>query len=246
MPSALQSGIRWLLLLSVLLTTSGCGIIDYFFLPVPEDTAQELYEIGAEAMKEKDYYTAIHYFSTLKDRYPFSPYTPQAELSLADAYFLNTDYMEAMEAYQEFEAMHPRHQEMPYVLLQIGVSAYNSFQSIDKPQDQIGEGLQYLYRLRESYPGTEQAQIAEEYILKLRRILAEREIFVADFYWRAERYGPAWKRYQFVTDNFSDLEDLNEYAMRKGQLSYLRYQKQEAQVARDVTHGSWKLWFRWL
>ncbi len=237
------------LILSLLLMTfllSGCGVLDYFFLPVPEDTAQELYEVGVEAMQEQDYYTAIDYFTKLKDRYPFSPYTPQAELSLADAFFLDESYLAAMEAYKDFEAMHPRNEAIPYVLFQIGVSAYKSFSALDKPQDQIAEGIQYLERLKEEYPETQYAAEASEYISKCRRILAERELFVADFYWRVERYGAAWKRYQYVVDNFSDLSDVKDYATRKAQLSYLEYQKQESSDARDKQEGSWEDWFEWL
>lgn len=234
-------------LVSLVFFLSGCGIIDYFFLPVPDDTAQELYEVGTESMKEKNYYSAIEYFSSLRDRYPFSPYTPQAELSLGDAYFLNGDYLEAMEAYQEFEAMHPRHQEIPYVLFQIGVASVKSFSSVDRPQNQIAEGLQYLQRLREQYPSTEYAQSAEEYILKCRHLIAEREIFVADFYWRAGYYGSAWKRYQFVADNYPDLADIFDYAGKKAELAYLEYQKDQARLAREKREGSWKnKWFDWL
>lgn len=46
---------RHLVLAACLLLLSGCGIIDYFFLPPPEDTAQELYEGANDAMQEKNY-----------------------------------------------------------------------------------------------------------------------------------------------------------------------------------------------
>lgn len=240
-----QFFLSFLLLASVSLM-SGCGVLDYFFLPVPEDTAQELYEIGAEAMAEKNYYMAIEYFTKLKDRYPFSPYTVQAELSLADAYYLDGDYKDAMQAYMDFEAMHPRHEETPYVLFQIGVSAYKGFTAIDRPQGEVAQGLQYLYRLRESYPETEYAQASVEYIEKCRRILADREIFVADFYWRTEQYGPAWHRYQYVVDNFSDLPEVVTYAQERADMAYLEHQKEQSQDAREEIQGTWKDWFDWL
>jgi outer membrane protein assembly factor BamD len=37
-------------------------------------------------MSQKQYYDAIDYFTKLKDRYPFSPYTPMGTIALADAY----------------------------------------------------------------------------------------------------------------------------------------------------------------
>lgn len=121
----------------LLVLCSGCGVIDYFFLSPPEDTAQELAELGNEAMQEKEYGKAIEYFQKLRDRYPFSPFTTAGELSLGDAYFLDEQYRAASETYKEFESLHPRHEAIPYVLLQIGISSYNQFESIDLPQDNI-------------------------------------------------------------------------------------------------------------
>jgi len=65
-----------LLLLLSLPLVSSCGLIDYYFLPPPDDTAQELFESGMDYMKEKRYANAAEHFIKLKDRYPFSPLTP--------------------------------------------------------------------------------------------------------------------------------------------------------------------------
>ncbi len=230
----------------VALVVSGCGLIDYYYLPLPEDTAQELFENGREAMHEEDYYRAAEYFEKLKDRYPFSPYTPMAEIGLGDAYFLNEDYLEAVDAYKEFLALHPRHEEVPYVLFQIGVASYLSFTSIDRPQDQVAEGIQFFRQLKELYPETDYAANADDYITRCRQILAEREIFVGDFYWSASKYRSAWKRYQFVVDNFPDLEEANAYATRQAELSYLRFQRSQTEEEQDRLYGSWTDWFNWL
>lgn len=237
--------LRLLLLLS--LTAAGCaGVIDTLYLPVAEDTAQELWEAGNDAMNATDYYTAAVYFTKLKDRFPFSPYTTKAELALADAYYLNGDYVDAMSAYLEFENLHPRHAEIPYVLYQIGLSGYKSFTSIDRPQPQVAEGLEYLERLQEQHPGTPYAEKGMEYIALSRAILAKRELFVADFYFRTEQYGGAWKRYQFVADNYPELPDLQQYARQQAEVSYLRFQQGQSEKVRREEQGHWKDYFQWL
>lgn len=230
----------------LLATLTGCGMIDYFYLPPPEDTAQELYEAGRDAMQEKDYYSAIRYFGDLTARYPFSPYTPQAEIGLGDAYFLNEDYLAAVDAYKEFEALHPRHEEIPYVYFQIGVASYKSFTSIDRPQPAIRDGLEYLYQLQELYPGTVYAEKGREYIVLCRSILAKHEIYVADFYWRRDRYVSAWKRYQYVVDNFPDLPEESAYAARRAELAYVRAQDDLSRGEWEKTHKTWKSIFSWL
>jgi len=157
----------------VLLSLSGCMWIDSYFLPPPEDTAQELFEAGMDAMGEKEYGDAQEYFSKLKDRFPFSPFAMKGELALGDAYFLDEEYLLALEAYKEFEALHPTNEEIPYVLYQIAGSNINMFKTIDRRQENINEALEYLYRLVETYPESKFAAAGKEQIVKGRRILAE-------------------------------------------------------------------------
>jgi len=237
---------RNVLLALLLLMTSGCGVIDYFLLPPPEDTAQELFEAGQDAMKEKSYSVAADRFTKLKDRYPFSPYTPRAEIALGDAYYLGEDYDKAAEAYREFETLHPRHEYIPYVLYQIGKSYYKQFRSIDIPQAHVADAIEYFNRLEQTYPDSKYAAEAKEYVIKCRRYMAEHEIFVADFYWRAEHYGAAWRRYRFITENFTDLPDVVQYAAKRADLAYLRAQEASSQSERERVQGSWKQWFDWL
>lgn len=238
-----------LLLLTLVggLGVSGCGgIVDTLYLPVPEDTAQELWEAGNDAMNATEYYSAANYFTKLKDRFPFSPYTVRAELGLADALFLNKNYLEAMDAYLEFENLHPRHPEIPYVLYQVGRSGLRTFTSIDRPQEPVAQGLEYLERLREQFPTSEYAQEATTLIAECREILAKRELFVADFYFRTERYGGAWRRYQYVSENYTELPELTEYAKSQSELSYLRFQQTLSEDERRKEQGHWKDYFDWL
>lgn len=225
---------------------SGCGIIDYIYLPPSEDTAQELYENGNDAMREKKYDEAAEYYTKIKDNYPFSPFAIEAELSLADAYFLNKDYPEAANAYQDFESLHPRNPAIPYVLYQLGMSHLNAFISIDRPVTQVQKGLDYFHRLRETYPGSEYAEKALVHMQECRRILAERELYIADVYWRTEKYGAAWQRYAYVKEHFSDIPQAMEYASERASAAYLLYRKQESQTQLEEREGSWKKWFDWL
>ncbi|MFV0422108.1 outer membrane protein assembly factor BamD [Oleidesulfovibrio sp.] len=241
-----RSVVRFLAMLPLLAMLSGCGLIDYFFLPPPEDTAQELFESGNDAMREKDYASATNYFSKLKDNFPFSPYAIEAELSLGDAYFLDEEYLLASEAYKEFEMLHPRHSAIPYVLFQIGNANLKSFVSIDRPQTNVAEAYEYFSRVRESYPGSEYAKKSEELLGQCRRLMAEHELFVADFYWRTERFMSAAFRYKYVAEEFSDVEDLQKYAIEKSRIAYLRATAEHAQTDRAKLHGSWKEWFEWL
>ena len=238
--------LRSILLVISMFAVSGCGIIDMIYLPPAEDTAQEVFEAANDAMSEKNYVRAVELYNKLRDTYPFSPYTVDAELSLADAYFLDEEYPAAAEAYKEFETLHPRHQAIPYVLYQVGMARLKSFISVDRPVNNVQEAYQYFQRLRESYPGTEYAAKAEEHMKECRRLLAERELFIADVYWRTGKYGAALQRYSFVRDNFKDVPHAVEYATEKANVAYLRHREAQSENIREAREGSWKQWFKWL
>lgn len=237
---------RFVAALSLAFVLTGCGYIDSYFIEPPEDTAQELFEAGRDAMGEKQYDDAAGYFTKLKDRYPFSPYTPSAELALGDAYFMDEDYELATDAYVEFEALHPRHEEIPYVLFQIGKSLYKQFTSIDKPLEKVSQAIEYFARVKETYPETKYAKEASAYIVACREYMADHEIYVADFYWRTEKYKAAWQRYSAIAEQFTDLPEVVEYASKRSKLSYLRFQKASSEAVRESEQGSWKNWFKWL
>lgn len=238
--------LRYTTLSLCLFTLTGCGLLDYFFLPPPEDTAQELFEGANDAMLEKDYGHAAKLFSKLKDSFPFSPYTIEAELSLGDAYFLDEEYVLAAEAYKEFEMMHPRHEAIPYVLYQIGMSDIKSFISIDRPTNMVEEAIEYLTRLKDTYPNSEYAQNAPAAILDGRRLIAEHELYMADVFWNMERYGSAWRRYSYIVENFADVPEVHKHAKEKSLAAYAKYRETNSEETRENIEGSWKDWFKWL
>ena len=225
---------------------NGCSLVDQYFLPAPEDTVQEIFEAGNDAMREKDYSKAAEYFNRVKDDYPFSPYAIEAELAVADAYYLDGEYPQAAEAYKDFETLHPRHGSIPYVLYQTGMSLKNSYRSIDHSAEEVSEALEIFTRLEQEYPQTEYGRQAPVQIAACRKTLAQRELFIANVFWGMDNYQAAWTRYQYVVRNYPDVQEEAEYARTKGEAAYLKYRQEQSQAVREHQEGSWKDWFRWL
>ncbi len=229
-----------------MLALSGCGVIDKYYLPVPQSTVQEIFEAGNEAMTEKKYGQAAVYFSQVKDEYPFSPYAIEAELSLGDAYFLDKKYRDASEAYKSFEDLHPRNEAMPYVLYQLGTSLKLSYVSVDRATTEVEEALQYFDRLEQSYPGSEYAEKAKAEIAACRRLLAERGTYIGDVFWSMGNYEAAWTRFKSVADTYPDVTDVAAYARQKSEAAYMKFRENSAERTREEREGSWKQYFKWL
>ena len=240
---------RKLLLMGVLTCTlflNGCAFIDEYFLPTPQDTVQEIFEAGTDAMSDKNYEQAAVYFNRIKEEHPFSPYTLRAELALADAHFLDEEYWMAVEAYRDFETLHPRNEAIPYVLYQLGVSLRKTYTSIDRSATEVKEAIEYFTRLHQEYPDTEYGRKAPEQITECRKTLAQREIYIANVFWGMENYQAAYTRFQHVVQTYPDATEEAEYARTKGEAAYLKFRQTDAQAMREKQEGSWKDWFSWL
>ena len=66
---------------------------DAFLDPNPDATAAALFEEANNAMLNKDYVSSVKIFTRLKEDYPFSPHTIEAELSLADSLYLDREWL---------------------------------------------------------------------------------------------------------------------------------------------------------
>jgi outer membrane protein assembly factor BamD len=227
-----------LLTLTLCFLLSGCGIIDHFYLPPADDTVQEMFESANDAMRDKNYVQAAEYYSRIKDNFPFSPYAIEAELSLGDAYFLDEKYTEAGEAYRDFETLHPRHEAIPYVLFQLGLSLRKSYVSVDKAASDVTAAIEFFQRLQQSYPNTEYGMRATEEIAACRRLLALREVYIGDVFWNMGNYQASWSRFQYVVDNFPDIADAADYARQKGEVAYKRYRGEASEDVRGEVENS--------
>lgn len=235
---------RNILIVLFLFMLNGCGVIDYYFLTPPEDTAQELYENARGSMQEKEYSQAIESLNKLNDQYPFSPYSVNGKIMLGDAYFLNKQYLEAVDVYEDFLSLHPRHEQIDYILLQIGVARYNAHPAIDLPQNDLAEAVETLKRLIETYPDSKYVPEAQKYVVKCRTLMAEHEMYVADFYYKSGSYKAAWSRYEYVVQNFPELEELVRVADAKRKVAFFEYQQKESEEIRNPS--TIKKYFNWL
>ena len=97
-------------------------------------TAAELMEKGEDLLSRGYFYNASYHFQMVKDRYPYSRYAITAKLKLADAFYQAEAYEEAFQAYDEFERLHPKNQNIPYVIYQKGMSFFQQMTTTDRDQ----------------------------------------------------------------------------------------------------------------
>ena len=176
--------------------------------------AEELYADGLEILKGRrilwifpnvNYDAAIEKFQAIIDNYPYSEYEERAQLKIADAYFADDRYEEALSYYQDFADLHPQHPQVPYALLRAAKCHYNQIESVDRDQSSTFEATTALEKLIRNHPYAEETREGEEMMVSLRTRLAQNMLHIADFYLDRTHWQSAAARYRRVLDEYPGL-----------------------------------------
>ncbi|MEJ2154201.1 MAG: outer membrane protein assembly factor BamD [Desulfobacteraceae bacterium] len=183
---------------------SGCSWLG-FGSSESEKPAYELVQDGMAEYENGRYNAAIKNFEQLKDWYPFSKYAILAELKIADANYHLKSYAEAIQAYEEFEQLHPRNEATPYVIYQIGRCYYEQIDSIDRDQTPAHKALEVFRRLKQQYPNDPYTHRSQTHITKCLQNIAGHEFYVGRFYFKSKHYKAALSRFMSVVTQYPDV-----------------------------------------
>jgi outer membrane protein assembly factor BamD len=152
-----------------------------------------------------DYEGAIAKFQAIVDNYPNSDYAIRAELAIADAYFQNGKYEEALSYYRDFSDLHPQHEKVPYTLWQAAQCHERRALAPARDQAATRDAIVFLDRLLLKHAHSSYAQQAEELWRELQSRLATNVEGIADFYFERGEYEAASERYRALLNEYPGL-----------------------------------------
>jgi len=189
----------------------GCATTEVSFEDVAP--AEELYEQALEQLeginflvyRYIDYSAAIETLQSIIDNYPYSDYAVKAELRIADAYFADGRYDEALSYYRDFGDLHPQHPEVPYTLLRSALCHYEQIKSVNRDQTATREAQHYLEQLIRRYPYAPETRQGEAVLRELRTRLAYNVMETGDFYLARDEFQAAAERYRLLLNTYPGL-----------------------------------------
>ena len=190
-----------LVIFFLIVTTSGCA----WWRKEPEPNPQAMYENAMNLFQRKKYERAAEAFKRFKEEFPLSDYTPLVELRIADSYFFDKNYAEAIVQYEEFRKLHPTHAEIPYVIYQLGMCHYRQMLSLDRDQTETEKAIEQFRYLIENHPQSPQASEASIRMKVAIKQLADHEYYIARFYLRMKKYKAALGRFEAVLQKYPGL-----------------------------------------
>lgn len=215
-----------ILLLTSLTLLSGCAST-----PNTEPTAEQLYAQGEAAFTKSRYEEAVNRWKQVKETFPDPELMAKAEIGIANAYFLNNDFIEAGAAYEDFRKLHPTHDLAQFALYRQALSSYNLITGIDTDQTPTKNALALFESFSRNYPKSEYVAKTQEKIVECRGKLAQYEIYVGRFYYRTDAYQAAIGRLEGALANFPDYVGHDETLYYLGKAALETNQKDKAQSA---------------
>jgi outer membrane protein assembly factor BamD len=148
-----------------------------------ELTVEEQYELGLKYTKRGYYTKALEQFNRIRNYHRDDPFAVKAELAIADVYFEQQEWDQARLAYQDFLRMHPRHEDVDYVVYQLGMTAWKKSPKIAaRDQAWTRQAVNTWTGFDTRFADSEYVVEVEENLDEARDRLARKEFLVGSFY----------------------------------------------------------------
>ena len=183
------------------------------FARKPAQTAEDQYRRALTDLQDGLYPEALKGFATLKTKYPYTRFAALADLKTADTHYQRGQYPEAIDAYRNFLKYHPQHGQAAYAMLQIGQAYWEQIPSdwwflppaAEKDQANTRLAITAFRDAVARYPEHVVTDRARKRLDEARAKLAEHELYVADFYFKREKYEAAVARAEDLLASYGGL-----------------------------------------
>ena len=187
---------------------------------LPFDPIEKFRE-AEEKMQKFRYEEARKAYQEIQEKAPDRSYDADIMLRIADTYYGEEKYSEALVEYQAFINFHPVHRDASYAQYQIGMCSYQELTTIDRDPAITRAALKEFQNLLVKYPGSPYEEEAKKYIATCKERLAEYELYVGKFYHKKGSYQAALGRLERL------IKDYPGSAAEKDALYYIGLSYQE-------------------
>jgi len=190
---------RWLMAVICTMGLVGCSHKKTY-------TAEQYFHEADHNFRDGAYYIAVEQFRDLMDQFPFSKYSEEAELKIAQANYLSGKYAEAIVAFTDFQRRHPTSPNLPFVGYYLGMCYAKQMEAIDRDQGAAQNAQNVFLTVIQQYPDSPYADLAREELARCRSKLAEHELYIARYYAKRKNNRAAEIRLLTLASRYGDTD----------------------------------------
>jgi outer membrane protein assembly factor BamD len=231
-----------LVLAGLLLAVAGCSFLKP--APTPILPPDELYAQGEKELGNRRYLEARESFRKIVERYPNSAWAPRARFLVGEAFYREAEFDKAIKEFETFLSFYPRHEVADLVQYRLAMAYYDQLKPIEQDQGLTAKALEQFKKLVKDYPDSRYATDALAKIDICRGKLAQKEVWVAGYYFNQGNPSAARQRLEFVLKEYPRTLVIPEAMYTLAEVNLAEGKKREAtellrRVAADYGFTDW-------
>jgi outer membrane protein assembly factor BamD len=180
----------------LLLFLAGCAAKQEPFDPAA------LFRDGDENMHKENFEKARKDYQEIQEKSPDKSYDAVLMLRVADTYFGEEKYDEALVEYRAFLNFHPVNKDAVYAQYQIARCSFNQLTTIDRDPEPTRTALREFQTLIQKYPHSIFEEEARRDVSICLDRLSEYELYVGRFYYKKGAYKAALGRFEKLLQDY--------------------------------------------
>jgi len=208
-----RSGIaRFAILLALVALLSACGRWGKREDPLETLPLEQLYTQAKGSLEKGNVSRAQRVYQRLIARFPYGPYSEQAQIELAYAYFKGNKPEDATSAVNRFIRTYPAHPKVDYVYYLRGLINFDRHEGMvlrmarldptQREQVSLQQSFNDFNDLIQRFPDSRYAAAARAKMVHLRNQMARHDLNVAVFYLERRAWVAAASRSQHLIEHY--------------------------------------------
>jgi outer membrane protein assembly factor BamD len=206
------------------LLLTGCSL--FGSKPTTLAPAGKLYEDGERDLDRRRFEAARDNLRKIVERHPDSNLVPQARFLIGESYYRDGEYEKAVREFEAFLALYPANPIADLVQYRLARSYFDSMPSVERDQAWTAKAVGEFQKLIKQYPESRYAPDAIAKIEACRLRLAQKELWVADYYVRQNNWQAALQRYDMILKEYGRTAVVPQALLQKAD-ALLRLQRRE-------------------
>jgi outer membrane protein assembly factor BamD len=221
---------------------AGCSMLRP--APTPILPAEELYQVGEAEMNRRRYGEARESFKKIVERHPNSAYAARARFLVGEAFYREAEFDKAIKEFETFLAFYPRHQIADLVQYRLAMSYYDQLKPVEQDQGLTAKAIEQFKKLVKEYPESRYATDALAKIDVCRGRLAQKEVWVATYYFSQGNPSAARQRLELVLKEYPRTLVIPETLYTLAEVNFSEGRTREAiellrQCANEYSYTDW-------
>ena len=188
--------------------------------PPNEDEAYQIFQEAVEAVNDREYFFAAQKFSEAETILPEIEQSAKALLMSGFCYYAINFYDEAISSLENYLRKYPADKNVPYASYLIVISNFEQILDEKKDLNPLLKSKKLIQEYVKKYPNSDYALDLKFKLGLIENQLAAKEVYVAKYYIKTQKWIPAINRLKNVVDNYDETIFIEEALHRLVEIYY--------------------------